>query len=208
MDAVRGFSLIEVVLAVGVVAFAIIAIIALFGSSLESSRQVTDEDEALGIVRALPAFLQQQGFNTVYGWIVASSTTPTGAATLYGYNIVPTPLNATTAVADSAQMAVIYSSTNPSLTSGATAYQTRAGRLFAIQLSMSPNMAIHSGTAPNASIITQPTASQLPSSSASYGESILPVHASLYSIGAVLSGTNSIPAGAPPVFSYDTAVSR
>ena len=134
-------SLIQVVLAVGVVAFAIISVLALFGESLQSGRQVTDEDEALGIARALPAFLQAEGFNTVYGWL----QTPGSAPAIYGYNISPTALAATSGTY-TAQQAVICTSADTFLTGTSSGYSARLGRLFEITLTLSPNMPIHSST--------------------------------------------------------------
>ncbi len=212
INAASGFSLIEVVLAVGIVAFAVIAIIALFGSSLESGRQVTDEDEALGIVRALPAYLQTQSFATVYGWILASSSASVSTATLYAFNIVPAPLLSGTQYGDAAQMAIIYSNTSSALTTGSTSYLNRAGRLFAINLALSPNMPIHL-TGTSTTVTVQPTTSQLAqyaplvNGSTNYGESVLPIRATIYSVPAIPLN-NQVPANDYPVFTYDTAVSR
>jgi len=204
----RAFSLIEVVLAVGVVAFAIISVLALFGQSLQSARQVTDEDEALGIARALPAFLQNEGFNTVYGWV----QTPASAPTIYGYNITPTALAAISGTY-TAQQAVICTSTDTFLTGTSAGYTTRLGRLFEITLSLSPNMPIHTGTtsttyvpAVSGSLQTlQQLASQYNwTSSSAYPESILPIRASIYPV----SGLGVTLTGVYPAFTYDTAVSR
>jgi uncharacterized protein (TIGR02598 family) len=201
----RGFSLIEVVLAVGVVAFAIISVLALFGQSLQSARQVTDEDEALGIARALPAFLQAEGFNTVYGWLSSNST-----PTIYGYNISPAALSGTTYTG---QQAVICTSTDTLLTGTSAGYATRLGRLFEITLSLSPNMPIHTGTNSTAYVPTvsgsAQTLQQLVNTynwttSTGYPESILPIRASIYPI----SGLGVTLTGVYPAFTYDTAVSR
>jgi Tfp pilus assembly protein PilV len=201
------FSLIEVVLAVGVVAFAIISVLALFGQSLQSARQVTDEDEALGIARALPAFLQAQGFNTVYGWI----QTPASAPTIYGYNISPAAF-ASTSGSFTAQQAVICTSADTFFTGTTSGYPVRLGRLFEIQLSLSPNMPIHTGTTSTTYVpivsgtqtLQQWAASTLVWTSTGYPESILPIRASIYPVG----GLGAIPAGVYPAFTYDTAVSR
>lgn len=196
----RGFSLIEVVLAVGIVAFAMVAILGLFGSSLQSTQQVDNQDEALGIVRALPAYLQSQSFQTVYGWVQTPSTMPA----LYGYTLLPSPLQSGT---DSAQQTVIHSGTDTALTTGSTSYTHRQGRMFAIQLSLSPNMPMHLLTT-STTVTLQPTASQLPVSSTSYGEAVLPIRAAIYPVPIIISGTNPIPAGTYPAFTYDTTVSR
>jgi uncharacterized protein (TIGR02598 family) len=67
-----GFSLVEVVLALGIAAFAIITIIGLFGGLLDSNRYNVERREALQSVNSLRAFLNEQEegktFDEIYGW--------------------------------------------------------------------------------------------------------------------------------------------
>lgn len=213
-----GFTLIEVVLAVGVFVFAIVAILGLFGSALQSSKQVGDEDEALGLARALPTYLQNQGFSTVYGWLA----TPPTPHILYGYYISPTNMQSGFGYGQTAQQAIFYSATDSALTQaasvkGATSYFTRLGRLFVVQLSLSPDMPIHATATGTNYASPSPNLAMWSATSSSisnlYPESVLPIRASFFDASNVPSsvsstGSNPIPAAAIPVFTYDTTVSR
>jgi len=68
-----GFSLIEVVLAVGIVSFALLAIFGMFGVSLKSSSETISQHEVLGLTRSLNDFLRSTnpaaGFSNVSNWI-------------------------------------------------------------------------------------------------------------------------------------------
>jgi Tfp pilus assembly protein PilV len=77
----NGFSLIEVVLAVGVVSFSLLAIFGILSVSLKSSSEKNYQHEVIGITRSLNDFLRSTntnygaGFSTVSNWI-SSGTDP------------------------------------------------------------------------------------------------------------------------------------
>jgi type II secretory pathway pseudopilin PulG len=54
----RGFSLIEVVIAIGIATFAIISIFGLFNTSLSANKDASAQQEGLELVRAIPAAVQ------------------------------------------------------------------------------------------------------------------------------------------------------
>ena len=68
-----GFSLIEVVLAVGIVSFALLAIFGMFGVSLKTSADTISQQEVAGMTRSLNDFLRSTnpaaGFSNVSNWI-------------------------------------------------------------------------------------------------------------------------------------------
>ena len=67
------FSLIEVVLAVGIVSFALLAIFGMFGVSLKTSADAVSQQEVAGMTRSLNDFLRSTnpatGFSNVSNWI-------------------------------------------------------------------------------------------------------------------------------------------
>lgn len=67
------FSLIEVVLAVGIVSFALLAIFGMFGVSLKTSTDTISQHEVLGMTRSLNDFLRStnpaSGFSNASNWI-------------------------------------------------------------------------------------------------------------------------------------------
>ena len=202
-----GFSLVEVVLAIGVVSFALLAIFALFSTSLQNDAQVVDEVEALSATKALPAFLQAQGFVIVYNW-VASSTNPSpvksGATAasppfLYAYNL---PAVSTAISNNDAGQSFI--SLSPPPTSGATAVTNRQGRLFGIYLTVSPNMPVGTVSFPTPGTLTgfSPTPSPSPATGG-YPEGALAVQVKVFAVSQV----GVVPqAGAFPILTYDIAV--
>ena len=98
-----GFSLVEVVLAIGIVGFALLSVFSLFSVSIQTNAATMEQVEALSAVKALPAFLQavkdgstppNQGFAPVYAWVsntnnpipAASSSVKASAPLLYAFN--------------------------------------------------------------------------------------------------------------------------
>jgi uncharacterized protein (TIGR02598 family) len=71
----RGFSLIEIVLAIGVMSFAIIAILGLLSISFSSSKGSVDESLISAMARQVVASLQQQRFsgNTLFTNVTSGS---------------------------------------------------------------------------------------------------------------------------------------
>ncbi len=64
-----GFSLVEVVLAIGLVAFALLTIVGMYGGMIRGVRDNADRREMLEAANALRTELNEQvGFETVFGW--------------------------------------------------------------------------------------------------------------------------------------------
>jgi Tfp pilus assembly protein PilV len=122
----HGFSLIEVVLSLGIVSFALLAIFALFGSSLRSASETVSQNEVLGITRSLSDFLgsSSAGYGTVSNW-VSSSTDPD--PNLFAFIM-------TNGVVSNGF------STNTNFSSAANSLASRTGRLFKIVPTLSQNV--------------------------------------------------------------------
>jgi type II secretory pathway pseudopilin PulG len=70
----RGFSLVEVVLAVGIVTFAIIVIVSLFGGLLSRHKEVTDRQEVINAMGALNSHLETGvTFPVAFTWAKANN---------------------------------------------------------------------------------------------------------------------------------------
>lgn len=117
-----GFSLVEVILALGIVSFTLLAIFALFGTTMRSTSETSSQNEVLGITRSLSEFLgsTNAGYGTVSNW-VGGGTDPdlfaflsTNGVVTYGFK------------------------TNTTFSSAAGSPATRAGRLFKIVPTLSP----------------------------------------------------------------------
>lgn len=65
----RAFSLVEVVVAIGVVSFCVLILIAILGRSSANVGELVDDDEMHRIITTLDTFLQNAGLTTVYGWV-------------------------------------------------------------------------------------------------------------------------------------------
>jgi type II secretory pathway pseudopilin PulG len=169
----QAFSLIEVLLAVGVVGFALLAIFALVGGSLNANSEAATQQEALGVSNALKNYLNEQvkknGFSTVYGWIKGGSTPE-----LYGYNVAE-------ATGSQSAQGVIRNAVNDSGVIG-TEKTKRTGRLFRIQLSLSPNMPIMTAAGTSPTYVSHPTAGDLPSNADNYLEAVLPIQVLMKSV--------------------------
>ena len=117
-----GFSLIEVVLAVGIVSFALLAIFGMFGVSLKTSADTISQQEVAGMTRSLGDFLRSTnpstGFSNVSNWIGNDPGI---------YCFVATNGTITNGLG-----------TDSGFVSGTS---SRSGRLFRAVLSLSPNAA-------------------------------------------------------------------
>jgi prepilin-type N-terminal cleavage/methylation domain-containing protein len=69
----RGFSLVEVVVAIGIFAIAVISVIGLLSPINQSVAEVKDGDDATRIVAIIQAELQRLGVTSVNGYIVAAT---------------------------------------------------------------------------------------------------------------------------------------
>lgn len=67
-DLFAAFSLVEVVIALGVVSFALLAIIGVFGGILRTSNENTDRQAMADSVDALRSYLNSTNFSTAYDW--------------------------------------------------------------------------------------------------------------------------------------------
>lgn len=70
----RGFSLVEVVLAIGIVSFALLAVMGIFGGLMKSSDENTQRREIAEAVDSLRRELRQSDFETAYQWVREGKT--------------------------------------------------------------------------------------------------------------------------------------
>lgn len=145
-----GFSLVEVVLALGITGVALLAIFAMFSLPLQSTSAITEQQEALGIAHALPGWLGNQSFSTVYN-LVQSSAPTTGMPSVFAFSA---PLAGGTASFNAAAGVVICSGTDPT---ASTSINAKQGRLFGIYFSLSRNYPLES----TGGTIVNPTTSSL-----------------------------------------------
>ncbi len=84
-----GFSLVEVIIAVGIVAFAIPAVLGVMAVFSSSSAATMDRGEAASAANALQLYLSGKvtnlPFATVYGWTYSARQTPANAQVIYAY---------------------------------------------------------------------------------------------------------------------------
>ncbi len=181
-----GFSLIEVVLAIGIISFSLVAILGLFGTSLRSNSDTISQHEVMGISRSVADFLGSgssvAGFSNVYRWVQSTNSDP-GI-----YAFVQSNGQITNGLGDDEAFV--------------SATTSRSGRLFRMQISLSPNMPLRRV---DGSVVGRPVASDLPAT-----PELLTNDASL----AIQIRMFSVPApGIPvtnlqPLFTYDTMVKK
>lgn len=121
------FTLVEVVIAVGIVGLSLLSIFALFGSSLRSASETVSQQEVLGITRSIGDFLRSgtssgMGYTTVLNWV--SSNSDPGLYALI--------------TSDGAVTSGLKTSTN--ITAAANSPSARAGRLFRLVPALSLNV--------------------------------------------------------------------
>ena len=88
-----GFSLIEVVIALGLVALAIPLIMGMFGSFSKYSVEIRDRDDIKSVVNEVSLYLENEAdlesggdsFTTVYEWVLKASQNQDDAKVLYAY---------------------------------------------------------------------------------------------------------------------------
>jgi len=172
------FSLVEVIIAVGVVTVAVVAMVALSSSLLGNARETAAQNEALQFVPSINDFLQrtvqQTGFSTVYGWAQA----PSGQPLIFAYSVETND-----------QTRIVVTNVVSALTIAADS-RSRKGRLFSAALSFSTN---------NPAGLTN-----LPAAMTDYTNFALPLRVELKNVAdvTVTPSSNSL------VFSYETAVFR
>lgn len=180
-----GFSLVEIVLAVGIIGVALLAIFGLFSTALRSNAETMSQQEVLGLSRSFTDFLRSTnggaGFTNVYGWV----RNPSSAPEVYAFAM-----------------------TNGVFTNGIIGSSMtedvigrRPGRLYRMVLSLSPNMPIQSG----GTNIMRPLADNLPANVAAYtNDALLAVQVRAFVVG----GPGVPLTNLTPVFTYDTTVFR
>ena len=210
-----GFSLVEVVLAVGIVGFALLSIFSLFSVSLQTNSDTVVQVEALSAVKALPAFLQsadtsdytQQGFPTVYS-IARNAIDVTKPPPIYAYT-VSSQNGTSSSPGTTGQSVVVF--TGATAPAGAQPTPTttnvanlRQGRLFGVYLTVSPNFPVTNSAG---SVVAHPVGTDLPANPSptpgGYLEGALAVQVKVYVVPQV---GLAPPAGAFPVLTYDLTV--
>jgi prepilin-type N-terminal cleavage/methylation domain-containing protein len=181
----RGFSLIETVLAVGIVSIALLSMFGLFSNALKSNSETLSQHEAIGLTRAFGDFLQSTnsgaGFTNVFNWVKNT---------------------------DSAPEIYAFAARDGSFTNGLAsdsgflnAAGQRPGRLFRMVIALSPNMPIH---AANGTPIPNPTTGDLPGNAALYLDGTIALQVRTYAVSA----PGMSIAQAQPLFTYETGVRR
>lgn len=128
------FSLVEVIMAVGIVAFALVAMLALMGSMLGNARDTATQNDALQMVPSINEYLKKAGFTSVYGWAVSPSNQPL----ILAYN-----------VETNQRLEQIVTNVAGAGNAPATV-SARAGRLFQVKLAFSTNNPAGLANAPSA----------------------------------------------------------
>ncbi len=185
-----GFSLVEIVLALGIVSVSLLAIFGMFGAALKTNNETISQQEVLGMTRSFNDFLRATnasgggGFTNVYPWIVNTNNQPRLMAFVMTNGIITNGF-----------------ATNSTFRSVASDPRQRQGRLYEMKLSLSPNMPLRQA---NGSLIARPQASDLPATAAAYtNDAMLAIQVSAHvvpSVDAIV--TNQ------PVFTYETTLSR
>jgi prepilin-type N-terminal cleavage/methylation domain-containing protein len=181
-----GFSLVEIILAVGIIGVAMLAIFGLFGTSLRTNAETLAQHEFLGMSRSVRDFLASTntgaGFTNVFGWVRDTNSQPEIYSFTQTNGVVTNGLGSNAAFV--------------------TATTSRGGRLFRLRLTLSPNMPLltSSGT-----LVARPSVGDLPASAASFtNNAVLPVRVQAFSVPA----TGTTLQNTSPAFSYDTVVPR
>lgn len=183
----KGFSLVEVVLAVGIVAFALLAIFGLFGSALRSNAETLSQQEVLGLTRSFPSALAGPevgaGFSNVYAWVRGN---PDAAPEILAF-------------LDEEGLCRFGLATD---TDFQTAAAARPGRMFRLVVGLSPNMPLRRA---DGTWVERLSPADLPADPSAFSEHArLPLQVKVYDVGAI---------GAPigerlPVLTYETSIDR
>lgn len=182
-----GFSLVEIVLAVGIVSIALLAIFGMFGSSLQSNAETLSQHEVMGVTRSSVDFLQATnegaGFTNVFGWV----KTPSSAPEIYAYAAA----NGTFDIGLGSDEAFMGAADQPT------------ARLFRLVLALSPNMPLRDVS--GKLIPGRPSISDLPESAADYTtNAVLALQIKAYSIPDPAADITKF----QPIFTYDTTIRR
>ena len=110
-------------MAVGIVAFALVAMMALLGSMLGNARDASTQNNALQLVPSVNEYLKRTGFTNVYGW----SATPSSHPLVFAYT-VETNNRIEPVITNVASAGALPATAN-----------TRTGRLFQVKVALSTN---------------------------------------------------------------------
>lgn len=178
-----GFSLIEVILAIGIVGFGLLAIFSLVSGALNVNSDSAAQHESLSVSRAIPDFLREKGFNEV-----AAGLSGAGLSDFYGYTV---SRNGGPAQAVVANGAIAKSEA-----------ADRKGKLFRLTFALSPNLPIQNSSNPG-SYKSNPTLADF--TNATDPQAILPLQVRMEVVASpsVPSNPNN-----PAVFIYDVVLSR
>jgi len=155
----RAFTLIEVIIAIGLVATVMVTLVTLAGYIYGISREIRAKQEALRLMGAVESYVASADFDTVYGWAAAGEDL---VAYRYWGDPVATPRLDGTPVpyagAPDGQLVVSARPDDDPLLADDLAQID--GYLFRFQLSLSEEN-------------PEPDPSQLPATAAAYGEPVI-----------------------------------
>jgi len=180
----EAFSLVEIILAVGIISIALVAIFGMFGTSLRSNSETISQEEVLGLNRSFSDYLRSTnvGFSNVFGWVKATGTDPGIFA------FVQTNGQITNGLGSDAAFVAVTSA--------------RSGRLFRSVIDLSPNMPLRQA---NGTLIARPVAADLPATAGLFtNDAALAVQVRVFSV----SSAGAVVTNLQPVLIYDTAVFR
>jgi Tfp pilus assembly protein PilV len=172
-----GFSLVEVVLAVGIFSFALVSILYLFGGLLDNASALSKRREALAMSESLRNYLNfRSATNSARDWSNAYQILADGTnANLYGR---ATKWNWTNNSADANSRDVTFHWTT-NVSDLAAQEDARSGPLYRVKLELAPNNATNA----------------LPTSASAYPFPLVIARASFYAVGQT---GGSLPANSTP----------
>lgn len=185
----EGFSLVEVVMAVGIVAFALLAIFGLLGGSLKISADTLGSAEALNARETLDEFLRNEWGGTNF----AATYQAARGGRLEDVFVLTFTNNSS-----GPPEPVVYKAGDGNLASAAA---QRTGRLLRASFELSPNFPVLGANATAGNFIT----ADLPPDAEDFGNSALGVAVSLNVVPEI---DVVPPVNARPVLRYDTTIPR
>ncbi len=125
-----GFSLIEVILAIGIVGFGLLAIFSMVSGALNVNADTAAQHESLSVSRAIPDYLTEKGFDDV-----AADLSGGKIEGLYGYTVSTNGAPAQAVIAEAAK--------------ANSDADERKGKLFRLTFTLSPNVALRDAASGN-----------------------------------------------------------
>ncbi len=210
-----GFSLVEVLISLAVVALALVAIMGLLAVFIKGTKNVVDREEAMSVVPALNGYLQTQGFDKVFAWVSNGGTVPQ----LYGFSLVVDSkgndaITTQGTLPKGAPQMQIFQTTDAGFTTGIA---TRFSRIYFISLSLSQNVAFHQGV--SRKLITPGTWTIIPAGVTAYpsgatdstffADAVLPLSVRIYAVSTTGATAAQLESNQNyPIVTYDTSISR